>query len=328
MPRALPMAVPAALAALALICSCSNDEGPTGPVGDCGGNHLLLFASDRGRTAGDTDIWLYDLDQSGFRLLRNANSTSPERNPAITPEARIVAFESTRAGSADIYLYDRCNEVLVNPPAGVNTTAAETEPTFSGDGNFLGFVRDTLGARRIRLVNGVTQLFDPLPGLAGGSGSDWAPAINQTAGRIAFVSDRNGDPDVLVWDRGTGILALPDLAASGAQDLEPSLSADGRYLAFASDRAVGSQGGFDVYLYDLGATPPAFVAVPELNGPANDRNPALSAPGNYIVFESDRTGGQGDWDLWNYNRTAAAPPSQQTGQSSGRPDLQPALRWP
>jgi Tol biopolymer transport system component len=324
MTRRIATAVLGALALAALV-SCSSDDTPTGPSGDCEGLHLLAFSRiDTVGGVSDNNLYLYDLDQNGYRLLRNANSTSSELSPAFTPEGRIVAFASARTGSWDIFMYDRCNEALVDPPSGVNTTLAEGEPTFSGDGNWLGFVRDTAGARRIRLVNGVSRLFDPLPGLASTiGGSDFSPSINQAATRIAFASNRNGDSDILVWDRGVGILNLPELAVAGADDASPSLSPDGRYVAFSSDRlGTQAQGGYDVYLYDL--TTGAFVPLAGLNSSSDDQDPALSAPANYIVFTSLRSG---NLDLFAYNRTTSAL-SQPPGLSTSRIEVYPALRWP
>ena len=50
------------IAALTVV-GCS--KSPTGPraLGDAGGTHLVVYASDRNQAAGQFDLYLYDLDE-------------------------------------------------------------------------------------------------------------------------------------------------------------------------------------------------------------------------------------------------------------------------
>ncbi|HYM81081.1 MAG TPA: hypothetical protein VEY91_06685 [Candidatus Limnocylindria bacterium] len=317
----------AALLAGVALSSCEPD--PTTAPGDAGGSRLLLLVSDRNQSAGQFDIYLYDLDNLGFRQISGINAVNAaDLNPTLSPEGRFIAFQSTRVGGvggSDIYLYDRA---IFNytPLPGINTTADETEPFFAYNGRYLAFTQIERNFKQVRLLDGLPDTLIDLSGLNTSTSNNSAPSPNNDALRIAFVSDRNGNDDVFVYDSaGDSLLALPDLI-SPATDTEPWITPDGRFLCFASDRAGGA-GGFDLYLYDMVAL--SFVTLaPALNTAQTERNPSLSNDGVVIVFESDRTGSvNNSMDLWNHDRNTGAI-GQAPGESSSAADLQPSLHWP
>ena len=335
-PFSLPIRAGAAalLLAAAVAGGCGNSTNSTQPgSGDTGGSHLMVFASDRAGVAGQFDLYLYDLDSQGFRLIRGiSNATASDLEPCISLDGQVIAFQSDRGlgTGSDILLYSRALQSLIALP-GVNTTDDETEPAFTGDAVKLAFTRAAGLVRQIRMVDGLGDTLMPLPGLASSSTfSDWAPSPNQTGSRIAFVSDRNGDPDIFVWDAATrSLLNLPDLVSPG-NDVDPSLTPDARYLCFASDRA-GGVGGYDLYFYDLVAL--TFISLPtnanmvlSANTTSNERHPALSNSGDVIVFESDRAG-SGKLDLWNCKRSTSSI-RQGLSESSAGDDIEPALLYP
>ena len=326
-----------AFLALAVLASgCGNATKSSKPVsGDTGGMHLVVFASDRNRAAGQFDLYLYDLDAQGFRLISGINSpTVPDLHPAISSDGLVIAFESNAGGptGSDILLYSRSLQQLIALP-GVNTVADETEPSFTGDASRMAFTRLVGGKRRIFMVDGLGDTLVPLPGLDTPSTAfgDWAPSPNQSGSKIAFVSDRTGSPQVYVWDAATkSVLNLPLLLSAG-NDVDPSLTPDGHYLCFASDRAGGA-GGYDLYLYNLVAN--TYVTLPtnvnpllSANSASNERHPAISRSGDAIVFESDRSNGLGKIDLWNL-RISSSSVGQGTQESSTSDDIAPALLYP
>src|SRR3989442_6599177 len=122
------------LIAAITVVGCS--KSPTGPraLGDAGGIHLVVYASDRNQAAGQFDLYLYDLDEGGFRLLSGINSpTTPDLNPTISSDGRFIAFESNRGGlgGTDILMYDRLRAGFVDLSA-VNSPARAGEPAFTG----------------------------------------------------------------------------------------------------------------------------------------------------------------------------------------------------
>ncbi|MEY4071371.1 MAG: hypothetical protein RL721_1985, partial [Candidatus Eisenbacteria bacterium] len=55
-------------------------------------------------------------------------------------------------------------------------------------------------------------------------------------------------------------------------------------------------------------------------------HPAVSADGSRIVFQSDRTGGGGQSDLYLWSR-ATGVVTQPSGFRNAAQDVQPYLRW-
>lgn len=316
------LAVLAILAASASGCGKGLTRSPA--PGDTGGIDLVAFRSDRSGPAGQFDLWLYDLNEAGFRMITNLNSSSDESEPCVSNDGLVIAFSSDRPGGAggrDVYVYDRAGMTVVGT-TGLNSAADETWPRFAHDSVNLAFVRDSAGFGRVRMYDPRGDTLVALPGLpTGGPLTDTAPAPDFHGDRIAFQSDRAGTWDVLVWNRGTGVAGVPDLASAGA-DVEPSLSSNGRWLAFASDRAGGA-GGFDVYLYDLVTL--TFVALPGLNTAGEERHPAVSLSGNLLVFQARATPSD-HWGLWQYV-VSTQTLSQPAGfAASGSDKMQPYAR--
>lgn len=325
--RGLALATVAALAA-----GCSSNSKTTQPTScDNSGAHLLAFASDRNQSAGQFHLYLYDVDGQGFHVLSNlASGAAADSSPSLSSDGQLIAFVRTGAGGPSILIYSRADcGLIARPTLG---GGHETGPAFSGNTLRLAFARDTLGRRRIRVMN-----FDGSMAVIGHLGDavpydDWAPSPNQDGSLIAFTSNRvtiahpDGNPHVFVYDvANDSLVATPGLDSLSSMSLEPSLTPNGRWLAFASDRAGGS-GGFDVYLYDLQNR--MLVALPNLNSSGNDRRPSIRADANFIVFESDRAGGLGKLDLWNYSLLSHAAPAQFFQESSAGDDIHPSLVWP
>ena len=312
-----------ALLALLALTGCGKGNTSTGPTGDTTGEHLVVFSTDRSRPAGDHGLALYDLDAGGFRGIPNLDATGQELDPCVSNDGNFIAFRAVRGDGStgsDLYVYDRLNQALLATP-NLNTTRDETWPRFTYDSVKLAFVRTQVsGERRVRLYEPIGDTLITLAGLDATAGfNDDMPAPNVDGSRIAFVSDRTGTLDVLLWNRVGGLSPRAALASSGS-DTEPSLSADGRWLAFASDR-TGGAGGFDVYLYDV--TGDSLVTLTGLSGAGNDRHPAVSADGNVIVFQSDRSGSN---DLYQYVRSTHTL-SQPAAFVNPSDDIQPYLRW-
>lgn len=318
------------LAALIALAGCGKSTTPTAPIGDTSGVHLMVFSSDRNQTAGQFDVYLYDLDAGGYHLIRNINSPiAPDLHPVITSDGQTIAFSSDHGtGSAsDIFLYSRALQQLV-PLPNLNTNLDETEPAFTGDAVKLAFTQmNANGHTRIRLYDGLGDSLLHLTGLdttATATYNDWAPSPNQSGSRIAFVSDRSGNPDIYIWDAAThALLNLPNLNSS-ANDVDPCLSFDGRWLAFASDRA-GGIGGYDLYLYDTLAL--TYVALPAgIETTSDERHPALSQSGNAMIYQSQRPG-LGGWDLW-YASISPATVALLAPASSSKDDIDPSILLP
>lgn len=305
---------------LATLVSCGEDNLDNSP--DCTGRYLTVYA--RQTAVDQAEIYLFDYEGAGFHALPNLNSPNEQDlDPSITRDVRYIAFERVLStNNTDILIYDRCQAVLAPQPA-LNTQGSELDPAFTGDGQRLVFVRDTLSARKVRMYDGPTDRYVPLPGLdAAGTYFDADPAPNNDGSRIAFASNRSGNYDILVYDGGgDSLMNLPDLVSAGA-DVDPALTPDGRYLIFSSDRVLA--GDYDLYLYDL--LNEVFVTLgPGVNTGSTERHPSINYNTDRIVFESDRTGTQGPLDIYLYTRATGAVTA--SGPSSPIADRQPCIVW-
>ena len=64
------------------------------------------------------------------------------------------------------------------------------------------------------------------------------------------------------------------------------------------------------------------------NSANDERHPGIGESGNTIVFQSDRPGGQGRWDLWDYDRTTQLVTQPGPDYDSAGDDIEPSLKWP
>src|SRR5262249_45748715 len=136
-----------------VVAGCGVSPGkPTG-TGDVSGLRLVVFASDRGKPAGQYDIYLWDAASPAFQPLPGLKYTAAERHPSISADGRFIAFETNLGASgADIEIYDRKAQAYVNLP-GLDTPNDETEPAFTGNGRMLCYTQTTVatGIRRVRM---------------------------------------------------------------------------------------------------------------------------------------------------------------------------------
>ena len=118
--------------------------------------------------------------------------------------------------------------------------------------------------------------------------TDEQPALSGNGQFLAFVSSRNGDSQILLYDiKSRNFVDLPGLNSKVTIAQNPSLSRNARYLAYLAS----NQGKPDIFIYDR-VTQKAEVVT--IGYRSLIRNPALSPDGRYLVFETDR---RGQWDI-------------------------------
>ena len=97
-------------------------------------------------------------------------------------------------------------------------------------------------------------------------------------GRIAFVSDRDGDAEIYVMNAdGSGVEQLTD---NDSVDRDPAWSPDGGRLAFVSDR------GNDAEFYDIYVMNADGSGVEQLTDGCSNYRPAWSPDGGRVAFSS------------------------------------------
>lgn len=124
----------------------------------------------------------------------------------------------------------------------------------------------------------IAEQFDQAAAWAGGQIGN--PAQTLTRGRIVFVSERNGNPEIYVMD-ATGS-NLRRLTRNNAVDDSPVWSPNGRLIAFVSER----DGNREIYTMNAEGSTPVRLT----RNPARDDSPTWSPDGTQIAFVSDRDG--------------------------------------
>lgn len=118
--------------------------------------------------------------------------------------------------------------------------------------------------------------------------TDEQPALSGDGRFVAFVSSREGDRKIVMYDlQQKRFVDLPSLNQRDAIAESPSLSRTGRYITYISS----DQGRPEVKLYDR-ATQRAEILTHGYRGWV--RNPTISPDGRYIAFETSR---RGQWDI-------------------------------
>ena len=113
-------------------------------------------------------------------------------------------------------------------------------------------------------VSGVTQRVSVASDGTQADYDSWGPAISADGRWVTYYSyasnlvagDTNGDYDVFVWDRVSGVTQRVSMASDGAQanygSYAPAVSADGRWVTYESDApnlvAGDTNGSVDVFL--------------------------------------------------------------------------------
>jgi uncharacterized protein YjdB len=147
----------------------------------------LLVASNRGGAFGLYQI-RSDSPDTLLPIALDGGATQGVRSPDRTR----LAYSSTKAGSADIYLADADGR---NPRRLTSDPGAETQPAWTPDGTRLIYTATPAG--------GVAQVMsvkvdgtDPRPLTSSTSGGNTSPDVSPDGRRVAFVSTRDGNPEI------------------------------------------------------------------------------------------------------------------------------------
>lgn len=137
---------------------------------------------------------------------------------------------------------------------------------------------------------------DRLSGTLNSRYNDEQPALSGDGRWIAFISDRRGPNQILLYDlRERHYVELPGLYVGGEITDSPSLSRTGRYLVYR----VAIDGRPVIALYDRLARRSELLTN---NYRGTLRNPSIGPDGRYIVFESAR---DGQWNIEILDRGAS-----------------------
>lgn len=204
----------------------SPSPGPTAtPFGRGGAIAFVL------RRNGNADI--YAINQATREVVRLTSDPAEDRDPAWSPDGRMLAFASRRGQNWDVYLLDLEGGALIRLTrapdfdAGPTWSPDGTQIAFEGyrNGNLDIYVMDADGRNLRRLTT------DPAP--------DYSPAWSPDGSAIAFVSYREGNQDIFLYllEQGEGRREVNVTNSPNADESDPAWSPDGTQLAYTIGRA-------------------------------------------------------------------------------------------
>jgi Tol biopolymer transport system component len=279
-------------------------------------------------TNGQTDVFVRDR-QTGVtervsvdRAGNEADGSS--ESAAISADGRFVAFASYAGnlvpsdtnGQSDIFVHDRqtgATERASVSSAGYQADGAGDSPAISADGRFVTFVsvasnlvpRDTNSQSDVFVRDRQTSATERVSVDSAGNqadGAGGAPAISADGRFVAFVStarnlfsgDTNGQSDVFVRDRQTGVTERVSVDSAGNQadgsSNAPAISADGEFVVFESaarNLVPGDTNGrIDVFVRDRHSGTTERLSVNSTGDQANSGGlgPAISGDGRFVTF--------------------------------------------
>jgi len=254
------------------------------------------------------------------------NSQAAEAGACISADGLSLYFDSDRSdglGGFDIWVATRKATdqdwgAPVNLGPIMNTVYEEFDSNISADGLSLFFASDHPGgsgdfdlwvARR-NTTDSDWDIPVPLGPIVNSQYDDDGPSISADGLSLYFSSNRPGtygDADLWVTTRTTvnsvwsEPVNLGPTVNSSLWEARPNISADGLTLFFGSNQLDGNV-MCDLYMTTRETTQGAWGTPVKLgsavNSPDDEDWPRISADGRTLIFESDRPGGLGDWDLW------------------------------
>jgi len=281
--------------------------------------HFVVFhASDSGIVAGDTngkvDLFVRDRQMGVSKRLtisasgQQANADTFEGR--ITPDGRYVVFSTIASNlvpndtnvisggpydGADVFVHDRQSgalELVSLAPNGQQPDGRNLSGSISDDGRFVAFmasgravfVRDRQAGTTQRVnVNSAGVPSNSEPGECDISGDGRYVAFVDYGSNLV-ANDTNGEADVFVRDRQTGVTERVSLMTNGGQFTSyasfPAISRDGRYVAFEVNGLIWVRDRW------TDTTEPVSVSSAEVLPNRSSHRPSISADGRYVTFES------------------------------------------
>ena len=170
------------------------------------------------RYEGKNQIFLRDVEADTGKLLFE----SPEGadNPSFSPDGSRLAFTSQEGGFSQVFVFDRKNRLCENWSKG---SYHDGSPCWAPDGKSLVVSRE--GSSLVQLAPGSSKVLVEDTGC-------WnaAPAFSPDGKTLAFMSNRDGNPEIYTLKSGK----LQRLTQDSAYDTSPKFSSDGRRILFTS----------------------------------------------------------------------------------------------
>ena len=271
-PRVLSPLAAGVLAAAALLSACSPEPTAITPELERGGSAVPLSVTPSTlllRMPGLSETFTATVQYSGGLTASSSNPGCATVNPTTTTSTEKPAGSSVYVAQFTVTGVGMhgCTITVTDKKGNVASVRVSVSPiAFQSDRDDPDGVLDAIylmdadGQNQTRLDEGIQ------------------PALSPDCTKIAFVSGRDGDPEIYVI--GVDGQNLTQLTHNGVSDSWPDWSPDGSKIVFASDR----DGPSHVYVMDSDGQ----NAIPLTNSALGDYEPAWSPNGTQIAFVSQR----------------------------------------
>ena len=183
------------------------------------------------RTQAHSHIWAYAFGDA--EPIQITFGEWDDRNPALNPEDGLLAFSSNRGRYWDLYLLDLKTGSLRQL---TKTPGFEGNPTWSPDGHWIAYEANYDGDFDIYImpIKGDGEIIQLTNHPGNDNSPEWAPGEGR---RIAFISDREGSPDVFIAKLDQPDERFNNLTQTlESAESDPSFHPDGTLLAYTINR--------------------------------------------------------------------------------------------
>jgi TolB protein len=179
------------------------------------------------REGGQSDIWLVGVNNR--TPIRIVNDPSDERDPSWSRDGTRLAYASHRDGNWEIYVYDLPTQETVRITFDLSFQA---NPRWSPDGLFLTY--ESYQGNNLDVYAVPIDGSAPATRITDNPAPDYAPVWSEPDGRrIAFVSVRDGNQDIYIFDLNTQ--EVTNLTETPLRNEDnPSWSRDGRFISYSA----------------------------------------------------------------------------------------------
>ena len=239
--------------------------------------------------SGGADIYRVQFD--GTPAVSISPGGASDGLPAWNQAQRLIAFESDRTGTWEIYRTDEAGSAAMQLTDNPQRSIENRAPAWSPDGDDIAFASSRDGDFELFLMRDTGS---NERALTNNQCTDSEPAWSPDGTTIAYTSNCDGDFDLWLIDAPAGTNPRRLLARPGFDDVDPAWSPDGQWLAFESQSTA--TGNDDAEIWKVRADGTSLTPLARESGKAY-RDPAWAPDGTRIAFARLESGGS-TYEVW------------------------------